>query len=766
MSIPGSARWLSRHIVLGSRCQAFHANKVGLFKGLRAARSWQTQLPYATATQEALRSSHEDAASLNPDHAEAIIPSEEARRLSRVRNIGIAAHIDSGKTTVTERVLFYTGRIKAIHEVRGKDAVGAKMDSMELEREKGITIQSAATFCDWKKTENGAEETYHFNLIDTPGHIDFTIEVERALRVLDGAVMVICAVSGVQSQTTTVDRQMKRYNVPRISFVNKMDRMGANPWKAVEQINAKLKMPAAAIQIPIGSEDEFEGVVDLVEMRALYFEGPRGTKVRVVDTIPANLQCLAAEKRQSLIEKLADVDDEMAEIFLEEQEPTKNQIKAAIRRATIARCFSPVLMGSALADKGIQPMLDAVCDYLPNPSQITNTALDKSKNESQVKLVPYNSLPFVGLAFKLEENNYGQLTYIRVYQGTLTKGSYLFNSRTDKKVRIPRIVRMHSNEMEDVAEIGAGEICAVFGVDCASGDTFTDGGLPYTMSSMFVPDAVMSLSIRPKRTADADSFSKAMNRFQREDPTFRVHVDPESEETIISGMGELHLEVYVERLKREYKTDCVTGQPRVAYRETISRRAEFDYLLRRQSGGPGDFARVAGWIEPNESAEDNHYESQVVGGHIPDKFLTACAKGFDLSCEKGPLLGHRVIGTKMVINDGATHVTDSSDYAFSLATQMAFRKAFPAAGGQVLEPLMKTTITAPNEFQGNILMLMNKRNATIHDTEIGSEEFTLFCDCSLNAMFGFSSQLRAATQGKGEFSMEFSHYAPAPPHLQ
>lgn len=663
-------------------------------------------------------------------------------------------------------MLFYTGRIKAIHEVRGKDAVGAKMDSMELEREKGITIQSAATFCDWKKVEDNKEETYHINLIDTPGHIDFTIEVERALRVLDGAVMILCAVSGIQSQTITVDRQMKRYNVPRITFINKMDRMGANPWRAIEQINQKLKMPAAAVQIPIGLEDEHEGVVDLVEMKALYFEGPRGIKIRVSDQIPVNLQEQAREKRQVLIEKLADVDDEIAELFLDEQEPTNDQIKAAIRRTTTARQFSPVLMGSALADKGVQPMLDAVCDYLPNPGEIENMALDKSQAEKPVKLVPYNSLPFVGLAFKLEENNYGQLTYIRVYQGTLTKGTYLFNSRTDKKVRIPRIVRMHSNEMEDVSEVGAGEICAVFGVDCASGDTFTDGGLPYSMSTMFVPEAVMSLSIKPKRSGDADNFSKAMNRFQREDPTFRVHVDAESEETIISGMGELHLEVYVERLRREYKTDCVTGQPRVAYRETISQHADFDYLLKRQSGGPGDFARVAGWIEPFENAEQNHYESQVVGGHIPDKFLTACAKGFEISCEKGPLLGHKVIGTKMVVNDGATHVTDSSDYAFNLATQMAFRKAFKDAGGQVLEPLMKTTITAPNEFQGAILMLMNKRNAVIHDTDIGSEDFTLVCDCSLNAMFGFSSQLRAATQGKGEFSMEFSHYAPAPPHLQ
>ncbi|KAM3533354.1 hypothetical protein MY4038_003361 [Beauveria bassiana] len=718
------------------------------------------------AAQDALKKAQDDAASLTPEYVAANMSTEEAARLSRVRNIGIAAHIDSGKTTVTERVLFYTGRINAIHEVRGKDSVGAKMDSMDLEREKGITIQSAATFCDWKKTENGKDETYHFNLIDTPGHIDFTIEVERALRVLDGAVMILCAVSGVQSQTITVDRQMKRYDVPRISFVNKMDRMGANPWKAVEQINSKLKMPAAAIQIPIGVEDEFAGVVDLIERRALYFEAPRGTKIRVEDKIPAGMQDLVEEKRQVLIEKLADVDDEMAEIFLDEQEPTVAQIKAAIRRATIARRFSPVLMGSALADKAVQPMLDAVCDYLPDPGQVENTALDKLRDEKTVKLVPYNSLPFVGLAFKLEENNYGQLTYMRVYQGTLTKGTYLFNSRTDKKVRIPRIVRMHSNEMEDVNEVGAGEICAVFGVDCASGDTFTDGGLPYTMSSMFVPDAVMSLSIKPKRTTDADNFSKAMNRFQREDPTFRVHVDAESEETIISGMGELHLEVYVERLKREYKTECVTGQPRVAYRETIARHADFDFLFKRQSGGPGDYARVAGFIEPHDNPSENLYESQVVGGNIPDKFLSACAKGFELATDKGPLLGHRVIGTRMVINDGATHVTDSSDHAFALATQMAFRKTFPEAGGQVLEPLMKTTITAPNEFQGAILMLMNKRGAVVHDTDIGTEDFTLMCDCSLNAMFGFSSQLRAATQGKGEFSMEFSHYAPAAPHLQ
>ncbi|OTA94964.1 hypothetical protein M434DRAFT_394179 [Hypoxylon sp. CO27-5] len=719
----------------------------------------------SAAASAALKRAAEEAANLTPEAVLAKMSPEEKKRLSRVRNIGIAAHIDSGKTTATERVLFYTGRIKAIHEVRGRDGAGAKMDSMELEREKGITIQSAATFCDWKKVENGQEETYHINLIDTPGHIDFTIEVERALRVLDGAVMILCAVSGVQSQTITVDRQMKRYNIPRISFVNKMDRMGANPWKAVEQINSKLKIPAAAIQVPIGVEDQFKGVVDLIEMKAIYSEGPKGTIVRI-GPIPEDLKELAEQKRQELIEKLADVDDEIAEIFLEEGTPSNQQIQDAIRRATIALKFTPVMMGSALADKSIQPLLDAVCDYLPNPADVENVALDRTKNEAETKLVPYNSLPFVGLAFKLEENNYGQLTYIRVYQGSLKRGTYLFNSRTDKKVRIPRIVRMHSNEMEDVNEVGAGEICAVFGVECASGDTFTDGNLPYTMSSMFVPDAVMSLSIKPKRSTDADNFSKAMNRFQREDPTFRLFVDEESEETIISGMGELHLEIYIERLRREYKVECITGQPRVAYRETISQRADFDYLLRRQTGGPGDFARVVGWIEPNAEPEKNSFENQVVGGAIPDKFISACGKGFELACEKGPLLGHKVIGAKMVVNDGATHVTDSSDFAFSQAAQMAFRKVFPDAGGQVLEPLMKTTIMAPNEFQGNILMLMNKRNATIIDTEIGAEDFTLIADCSLNAMFGFSTQLRAATQGKGEFSMEFSHYAPAPPHLQ
>lgn len=691
---------------------------------------------------------------------------EEAHRLSRVRNIGIAAHIDSGKTTATERVLFYTGRIKSIHEVRGKDSVGAKMDSMELEREKGITIQSAATFCDWVKKENGKEEKYHINLIDTPGHIDFTIEVERALRVLDGAVMILCAVSGVQSQTITVDRQMRRYNVPRITFINKMDRMGANPFKAVEQLNTKLKIHAAAVQVPIGTEDQFHGVVDLITMKSQYAEGERGEIIVTKDEIPAEVMDLAKERRAKLIETLADVDDEIAEMFLEEKEPSVEQMKAAIRRATVSLKFTPVFMGSALADKFVQPMLDGVCDYLPNPSEVANTALDRRQAEAPVQLVPYNSLPFVGLAFKLEESNFGQLTYIRVYQGKLTKGLNVFNARTDKKVKIPRIVRMHSNDMEEVQEVGAGEICAVFGIECASGDTFTDGQLSYSMTSMFVPEPVISLAIKPKNTKDGANFSKAIARFQREDPTFRVHFDSESEETIISGMGELHLEVYVERMRREYKVDCETGQPQVAYRETIGKRVDFDHLLKKQTGGAGDYARVAGWMEPLSDISKNHFEEQIVGGAISEKFLFACEKGFNQACEKGPLIGHKVLGASMVINDGATHMTDSSEMAFKNATQQAFRNAFMKADPMVLEPLMKTVVTAPNEFQGNVVGLLQKRNAVIADTEVGVEDFTCWAEVPLNGMFGFSGNLRAATQGKGEFSMEFSHYERAPQMLQ
>lgn len=696
------------------------------------------------------------------DEINKTLPEKDLASASILRNIGISAHIDSGKTTFTERVLFYTGRIKAIHEVRGRDAVGAKMDHMDLEREKGITIQSAATYCSWDKDD----KSYHFNLIDTPGHIDFTIEVERALRVLDGAVLVVCAVSGVQSQTVTVDRQMRRYNVPRITFINKMDRMGANPFKAIEQINQKLKTPAAAIQVPIGAESELKGVVNIIDRVAIYNEGEQGEVLRIEDKIPEDLVDLVEEKRALLIETLADVDEEMADIYLEGEEPTVEQIKAAIRRATIGRKFTPVLMGSALANKGIQPVLDSVVEFLPQPNEILNTGLEITATEEKpVNLIPSSAQPFVGLAFKLEEGKYGQLTYIRVYQGKLKKGAYINHLKSGKKVKVARLVRMHSNDMEDVDEVGAGEICATFGIDCASGDTFVGANSEQkiAMSSMFVPEAVISLSIQPK-SKDNGSFSKAMNRFQKEDPTFRVSFDPESKQTIISGMGELHLEIYVERMKREYGVDCITGKPQVSYREAITTPTTFDYTHKKQSGGSGQYGRVMGEMKPLDG--ENKFSHHIVGGKIPEKFLFACQKGFEDCLEKGPLIGHRVLGVSMHINDGQTHMVDSSELSFRTATHGAFKQAFLNAQPVILEPIMTVEVNAPNEYQGSVVGLVNKLGGMIVETVNGQDDFTVIAECSLSSMFGFSTSLRASTQGKGEFSLEFLKYSECTPQLQ
>ncbi|KAF7723410.1 Elongation factor G, mitochondrial [Apophysomyces ossiformis] len=688
------------------------------------------------------------------------VDEKDKDRLSKLRNIGISAHIDSGKTTCTERILFYTGRIKEIHDVRGRDGVGAKMDSMDLEREKGITIQSAATYASWGD--------HNINIIDTPGHVDFTIEVERALRVLDGAVMILCSVSGVQSQTITVDRQMRRYNVPRLSFINKMDRAGANPFRIIEQMRHKLKLTAAAVQIPIGAEDQFQGVVDLIRWKAYYNEGDNGENL-VIKDIPTELMELATEKRHELIEQLANVDDEIADIYLNEEIPTTEQFLEAIRRATISLKFTPVLMGSAFKNTAVQPLLNAIVDYLPNPTEVTNTALDIAQDEKPVTLAPYSSNPFVGLAFKLEEGRYGQLTYMRIYQGTLKKGSFIINVKTGKKIKVPRLVRMHAADMEDVDELGAGEIGAMFGVDCASGDTFTDGTLQYTMSSMFVPEPVISLSLSPKGK-ETPNFSKALNRFQKEDPTFRVHVDKESKETIISGMGELHLQIYVERMKREYNVECVTGKPRVAFRETITRPAKFNYTHKKQSGGAGQFGRVMGVLEPmekdEETGKDIQFENRVIGGNIPTNFIPACEKGFMDALEKGPLIGHPVNGIRMVLEDGAAHSVDSSELAFRIATKNAFASAFANANPTILEPIMNVAITAPIEFQGAVIGGLNKRKGTVVDTEIQEDYFNVTADVPLNDMFGYSTELRSATQGKGEFSMEYKEHQPVQSHIQ
>ena len=671
--------------------------------------------------------------------------------ISKMRNIGISAHIDSGKTTLSERILFYCDRIHALHEVRGKDGVGATMDNMELEKERGITIQSASTQVKWKD--------YTVNVIDTPGHVDFTIEVERSLRVLDGAILVLCSVGGVQSQSITVDRQLKRYHVPRIAFVNKCDRTGANPFKVRMQLREKLGLNAYMMQIPIGLEDKLEGVVDLVTMKAMYFEGENGTQIRMAE-IPQHLLDDAQKYREEMIDAATMFSDELAEAFLEGAE-TEEMIRAAVRKGTLAEQFVPVFLGSAYKNKGIQPLLDAVGYYLPDPTEIENTALDIDENEKPVVLGTDENAPVVALGFKLEDGKYGQLTYVRVYQGTLKKGEELFNTRSKKKFKVGRLVRMNSATMEDINEGGPGDIVALFGIDCASGDTFCGGNLNYAMSSMYVPDPVISLSLTPKDKQAADQMSKALNRFTKEDPTFRSYVDKESNQTIIQGMGELHLEVYIERMKREYKCDVETGMPQVAYREAITQRADFNYTHKKQTGGSGQFGRVAGFIEPI-TEQDYEFDNQIKGGAIPSEFIPSCDKGFKEAIKRGTLIGFPIVGTKVTINDGQSHPVDSSDMAFQAAAIGAFREAYKAAKPAILEPIMKVSIEGPQEFQGNIFGLINQRRGIIISSTEDDNFTRVDAEVPLSEMFGFSTILRSSTQGKAEYSMEFAKYGKAP----
>jgi len=676
-----------------------------------------------------------------------------------MRNIGISAHIDSGKTTLTERMLYYCKKIHAIHEVRGKDGVGATMDSMELEKERGITIASAATNVKWKDTD--------INIIDTPGHVDFTIEVERSLRVLDGAVLVLCSVGGVQSQSITVDRQMKRYSVPRIAFVNKCDRTGANPYRVKDQLIEKLGLNAVMMQVPIGLEDKLEGVIDLVEMKAVYFDdGPDGLQPRDAE-IPAELLDEANEKREEMLDSISLVDDDLMEAMLEDN-VSIDLINSAVRKATIALNLCPVYLGSAYKNKGIPSLMDAVRDFLPNPTQVENRALDLDNDEEEVVLPSDETLKPVVLAFKLEDGQYGQLTYIRVYQGKIKKGDELINTRSKKKFKIGRLIRMHANSMEDLQECGCGEIAALFGVDCASGDTFCHSDLNYSMTSMFVPKPVISLSIEPVDKKAADNMAKALNRFTKEDPTFRTFVDPESNQTIIQGMGELHLEVYVERMKREYKAEVVIGKPEVAYRETISQRAEFNYTHKKQTGGSGQFARVAGYIEPiaiasdDEDQKDYEFIDQIKGGAIPTEFISSCDKGFQTAMKKGTQVGFPIVNVSTCINDGGWHPVDSSDMAFQTASLAAFREAYERAKPIILEPIMKVEVTGPTEFQGNIFGSINQRRGMIISSNEEGVSTVVEAEVPLSEMFGYSTILRSLTQGKAEFTMELFKYGKVP----
>lgn len=679
--------------------------------------------------------------------------------LEKVRNIGISAHIDSGKTTLTERILFYTGRIHAIHDVRGKDGVGAKMDSMELEKERGITIQSAATAVHWKDID--------INIIDTPGHVDFTIEVERALRVLDGAILVLCGVAGVQSQSITVDRQMRRYNVPRLAFVNKLDRSGANPFRVKDALIDKLKLNAVMAQIPIGLEDKLEGCVDLVTMKAFYFSGDNG-EIITEKEIPADLQESAQKHRAELIGKAADFDEELEELYLMEEEPSVEVLRRAIRKGVISLGLCPVFCGSAYKNRGVQLLLDAVEYYLPAPTDVKNEGLDQDNNEEKIVLPCDPAKPLVALAFKLEDGRFGQLTYMRIYQGTMRKGDFIYNQSNGKKVKVPRLVKMHSDEMEDIEVSEAGDIVALFGVDCASGDTFTDDKVHVTMTSMHVPDAVISLAIRPKEKSGADNFTKALQKFRKEDPTFRVHRDEESNETIISGMGELHLEVYVERMHREFKCEVVTGQPQVAYRETISSVGEYDYTHKKQTGGAGQFAKVVGNIEPIPVEEEKNYEfcDNVTGGRIPREYIPAVDKGFQEAIVKGTLIGSPIVNVRANLNDGAYHDVDSSEMAFRICAIAAFRQAYLKANPVALEPLMKLEVSAPEEFQGNVMGQINQRRGMISGTTTQEGFVTVEAEVPLSEMFGYSTELRSATQGKGEFTMEFSRYNQVPRNIQ
>ena len=678
--------------------------------------------------------------------------------LSKLRNMGISAHIDSGKTTLSERILYYAGRIHRIQEVKG-GGDGATMDYMDLERERGITITSAATSVKWGDCD--------INLIDTPGHVDFTVEVERSLRVLDGAILVLCAVGGVQSQSMTVDRQMKRYKVPRLAFVNKMDRTGANFERVVGQLKDKLGCDAVPLQMPIGKEDKLEGVVDLITMKAYYFDGDNGENVRE-EKIPDALAKDAAERRHAMLEALAMYSDSLMEKLLAEEQPSEDEIHAVVKAAVQNQSITPVLCGSAYKNKGVQKLLDAVVRYLPSPTERKVIAKKWDKPDEAFDLSPDPAKPLVAMAFKIVDDPYGQLTFMRIYQGKIVKGETYINQRTSNKQRFSRIVRMHADKREEIDSAEAGDIVAVMGVDAASGDTYASEQKYCTLESMFVPEPVIKMAITPTNRDGLDKLGKALQRFTREDPTFRVSTDDETGETVIAGMGELHLDIYVERIKREFKVEVEVGAPKVSYREAPTRATEYEYKHKKQTGGSGQFAHIIGRLDPlpEDAPETFEFEDAVVGGRVPREYIPSVEKGFRASLSKGPIAGFPIVGVKATLSDGSYHDVDSSDMAFQICARAGFREAFLATKPVLLEPIMKMEVEVPADFQGPVTGELNKRRGLIISTETVGNTSTIIAEVPLAETFGYSTDLRSMTQGQGVFTMEFSKYRPTPGNVQ
>ncbi|MBC7430075.1 MAG: elongation factor G [Bacteriovorax sp.] len=696
--------------------------------------------------------------------------------MAKTRNIGISAHIDSGKTTLTERILFYCDKIHKIEDVRGGGA-GATMDHMELEKEKGITITSAATTVHWKGIDekgitfaDGIDKDCRINIIDTPGHVDFTVEVERSLRVLDGAILVLCSVAGVQSQSITVDRQMKRYSVPRMAFLNKMDRMGANPHKGVAALREKLYHNAVLMQLPIGAEENFNGVVDLITREAYYFDGENGEKVRV-EAIPADMVQEVEDFREKLLDAASNFDDAMVEKILEGHDISIAEIHNAIKIGTQSLKLTPVFMGSAFKNKGVQLLLNAVSRYLPSPLACKRPIAIDNDTKEKIELIPDGSKPLVCMAFKITDEQFGQLTYTRIYQGTLNKGDTIINTRTKKRVRVGRLVRMNANDRENIETVGSGDIIAIIGIDCASGDTFVgDDKLDHiSCEGMHIAAAVIELSISVKDKDQQTRLSKGLQRFMKEDPTFHVFTDEESAETRIAGMGELHLEIYVERLKREYNCDVQVGAPQVNYRETIRQEAKFDYLHKKQTGGSGQFGQVVGMIKPlNEEKKENDeqvfkFYNEIKGGSIPNEFIASCEKGFNDVMDKGPLAAFPLINVEVYLQDGRYHDVDSSDLAFRIASRMAMRQAVKAASPVILEPIMKVEVETPDEYQGGVIGDLSSRRGIIQASESNDTgEVTINALIPLSEMFGYSTVLRSMSAGKASYTMEFAKYGECP----